>query len=304
MTLPIKSLTLLFTLFYAAQTLSASHDSAFANITLKTTHVNGNVYMLEGVGGFAGGNIGVSAGEDGVLLIDDQLGPMSEKITAAIADINAAKPRFILNTHWHGDHTGNNANFSKHATVISHSNVRKRLMADQENFFGKSPAQPKAAWPLITFDQSLRVHFNGEDIQFTHYPNGHTDGDGVIYFPNSKVAHLGDHFFNGVFPFIDLDSGGNAFKLTENIKNIIASLPEDTLVIPGHGPLSDMKGLRTYYKMLKSTTTYVQEAAADGESLEDIQFGGLPSEWTGWGGGFITQEHWISFIYKSLPVKQ
>lgn len=304
MTLPIKSLALFFTLFNAAQALSGSHDNAFANITLKTTHVNGNVYMLEGVGGFAGGNIGVSAGEEGVLLIDDQLGPMSEKITSAIASINAAKPRFILNTHWHGDHTGNNEHFSKHATVISHSNVRKRLMADQENFFGKSPARPKAAWPLITFDQSLSVHFNGEDIQFTHYSNGHTDGDGVIYFPNSKVAHLGDHFFNGVFPFIDLDSGGNAFKLTENIKNIIASLPEDTRVIPGHGPLSDMKGLRTYYEMLKSTTTYVQEAAADGESLEDIQFGGLPSEWTGWGGGFITPEHWISFIYKSLPVKQ
>jgi len=304
MTLPIKSLALLFTLFYAAQTLSATHDNASADITLKTTHVRGNIYMLEGVGGFAGGNIGVSAGEDGVLLIDDLLGPMSEKLTAAIAGINAAKPRFILNTHWHGDHTGNNAHFSKHATVISHTNVRKRLMADQENFFGKSPAQPKEAWPLITFDQSLSVHFNGEDIQFIHYPNGHTDGDGVIYFPKSNVAHLGDHFFKESFPFIDLATGGNAFNLTANIKKIIAELPEDALIIPGHGSLSDMKGLKLYYAMLEETTQHVKNAAAEGESLEDIQLGGLSSAWTGWGGGFVNEALWIEFIYRSLPAKK
>ena len=304
MTLHIKWPALFFAVFYAAQTLSDSHDKGFDNITLKTTHVRGNIYMLEGVGGFAGGNIGVSSGEDGVLLIDDLLGPMSEKITAAVTAINATKPRFILNTHWHGDHTGNNAHFSKHATIISHSNVRKRLMADQENFFGKSPAQAKEAWPLITFDQSLSVHFNGEDIQFTHYSNGHTDGDGVIYFPKNNVAHLGDHFFTESFPFIDLATGGNAFNLTDNIKTIIAALPEDALIIPGHGALSDMNGLRLYYRMLENTTAQVQAAAAEGESLEDIQLQGLSSDWTGWGGGFVNEALWIEFIYRSLPAKK
>tara|TARA_R110002096_G_scaffold194592_2_gene376877 strand:+ start:8694 stop:9608 length:915 start_codon:yes stop_codon:yes gene_type:complete len=304
MNLYTKFLLLLLCAFFVSPAISDPHsEKAAPDITLKTTHVRGNIYMLEGVGGFAGGNIGVSAGSDGLLLIDDQLGPMSDKISTALSAINAGKLRFILNTHWHGDHTGNNAHFSKQATIISHGNVRKRLMADQQNFFGKSPAQPKQAWPLITFDQAINIHFNDEDIRFIHYPHGHTDSDSVVYFPKSNVAHLGDHFFNGVFPFVDLDTGGNAFKLTDNIKNIIASLPEDALVIPGHGGLSDMQGLKTYYEMLKSTTSHVQEAAAEGESLEDIQFGGLPSDWTGWGGGFITQEHWIKLIYQSLPKK-
>lgn len=278
-------------------------DQDFSKITLKTTHVRGNIYMLEGVGGFAGGNIGVSAGKDGILLVDDQLSPMSAKINTALADINTGKLRFILNTHWHGDHTGNNAHFSEHATIISHANVRKRLMAEQNNFSGKSPASPKEAWPLITFEHAVNIHFNGDDIQLMHYPHGHTDGDAVVYFPNSKVAHLGDHFFNGVFPFVDIDTGGNAFSLTRNIKKIIETLPADTLIIPGHGELSDMAGLKAYYTMLKATTQYVQLQAAEGESLEDIQFGGLPSDWTDWGGGFINAEHWIKIIYRSLPQK-
>ncbi|MBQ0723976.1 MAG: MBL fold metallo-hydrolase [Cycloclasticus sp.] len=304
MNLYTKFLLLLLCAFFISPAISDPHsEQAAPEITLKTTHVRGNIYMLEGVGGFAGGNIGVSAGNDGLLLIDDQLGPMSDKISTALSAINAGKLRFILNTHWHGDHTGNNAHFSKQATIISHGNVRKRLMADQQNFFGKSPAQAKQAWPLITFDQAINIHFNDEDIRFIHYPHGHTDSDSVVYFPKSNVAHLGDHFFNGVFPFVDLDTGGNAFKLTENIKNIIASLPDDALVIPGHGGLSDMQGLKTYYEMLKSTTAHVQEAADEGESLEDIQLGGLPSDWTAWGGGFINQEHWIKLIYQSLPKK-
>lgn len=295
-------LSILFISFSSAA-FAGFLDQDFSKITLKTTHVRGNIYMLEGVGGFAGGNIGVSAGSDGILLVDDQLSPMPKKINAALANISAGKLRFILNTHWHGDHTGSNTHFSSDATIISHSNVRKRLMTEQENFFGKSPASPKEAWPLITFEDAVNIHFNDEDIQFIHYANGHTDGDGIIYFPKSNVAHLGDHFFNGIFPFVDLDTGGNAFSLTRNIGIIIESLPDDALVIPGHGALTDMKGLKTYYTMLKSTTTHVKEQADDGESLEDIQLGGLPSDWTDWGGGFVDEAHWIKIIYNSLPKK-
>ena len=301
MRLHTKFFALIFTALFSAQGFAGFLEQDFSKISLKTTHVRGNIYMLEGVGGFAGGNLGVSAGADGILMIDDQLSPMPEKINAALAKINPGKLRFILNTHWHGDHTGSNAHFSKHATIISHSNVRKRLMSDQENFFGKSPASPKQAWPLITFEDAINIHFNDEDIQFIHYPNGHTDSDGVIYFPKSKVAHLGDHFFNGIFPFVDLDTGGNAFSLTRNVKAIIESLPDDALVIPGHGALSDLQGLKAYYKMLESTTSFVQGKAASGESLEDIQLGGLPSEWTAWGGGFVNEANWIKIIYHSLP---
>ncbi|MBL4783785.1 MAG: MBL fold metallo-hydrolase [Porticoccaceae bacterium] len=301
MTLHIKLLTFVLGSLFYSQAFAGFLDQDFSTITLKTTHVRGNIYMLEGEGGFAGGNIGVSAGVDGVLLVDDQLSPMPAKINAALADINKGKLRFILNTHWHGDHTGSNAHFSKEATIISHSNVRKRLMAEQNNFFGKSPSSPKEAWPLITFEDAVNIHFNDEDIQFIHYANGHTDGDGVVYFPKSNVAHLGDHFFNGIFPFVDLDTGGNAFSLTRNIGKIIESLPDDALVIPGHGGLSDMEGLKAYYAMLKSTTAHVKKLAAEGESLDDIQFEGLPSEWTAWGGGLVNDAHWIKIIYHSLP---
>lgn len=302
MSLPIKlSISLLFLLFSSLSFAGDSSNHGFDNITLKTTHVRGNIYMLEGVGGFAGGNIGVSAGTDGVLLVDDQMSPMSEKIDTAIKDINTGQLRFILNTHWHGDHTGGNAHFAKHATIISHTNVRNRLMADQENFFGKSPASPKEAWPIITFKDAVNIHFNDEDIQFIHYANGHTDGDGVIYFPKSNVAHLGDHFFNGVFPFVDLNTGGNAFKLTANIRTIIDSLPADALVIPGHGALSDIAGLKTYYRMLTSSTSFVKNMAAEGKTLEEIQLAGLPNEWASWGGGFINEANWIKAIYHSLP---
>lgn len=295
-------LAFLFTLtLFSTASFAGFLDQDFSKITLKTTHVRGNIYMLEGEGGFAGGNIGVSAGNDGILLVDDQLSPMTAKINEALAKINTGSLRFILNTHWHGDHTGNNVHFSEQATIISHANVRKRLMAEQNNFFGKSPASPKKAWPLITFEDAVNIHFNDEDIQFMHYSNGHTDGDAVVYFPKSNVAHLGDHFFNGVFPFVDLNTGGNAFNLTRNIGKIIESLPDDVLVIPGHGGLSDMDGLKTYYTMLKSTTAHVQRLASEGESLDDIQLEGLPSEWTAWGGGFINEAHWIKIIYLSIP---
>ena len=279
------------------------NDDPYAKISLKTIHVNGNVYMLENVGGFSGGNIGVSAGEDGILLVDDQIMPMTDKIDAALAEINPGKLRFILNTHWHGDHTGSNAHYAEQAkaTIISHSNVRKRLMAEQNNMFGKSPIAPKKALPIITFDQAVNVHFNNEDIQLTHYHHGHTDSDSIVYFPNSKVAHLGDHYFNGMFPFVDITTGGNVFKLTENIKQIIASLPADTKIIPGHGGLSDMAGLKTYYRMLKETSTQVKQLAAEGKSLEEIQTAGLSKEWSTLGGGFINEKTWIMFIYQSLP---
>jgi cyclase len=297
----LRTLAFLSATFLATSALADVMDQDFSKISLKTTHVRGNIYMLEGVGGFAGGNIGVSAGNDGVLLVDDQLSPMPDKINAALAEINKGKLRFILNTHWHGDHTGSNAHFSKEATIISHANVRKRLMTEQTNFFRTAPASPKEAWPIITFDQAVNIHFNDEDIQFIHYAQGHTDGDGVVYFPKSNVAHLGDHFFNGVFPFVDLDTGGNAFNLTRNVGKIIEMLPEDALVIPGHGELSNIKGLRAYHAMLQATTEYVKNLAANGDSLEDIQLSGLPSEWTEWGGGFINEEFWIKIIYNSLP---
>jgi glyoxylase-like metal-dependent hydrolase (beta-lactamase superfamily II) len=293
---------ILIVLVLFAQTLPASDflDQSLNKIQLKKTHLRGNIYILEGVGGFAGGNIGVSAGEDGLLIVDDQLEQMSAKIEKALAEFASGDLKFILNTHWHGDHTGSNAYFSNDATIIAHDNVRKRLMSPQHNHFGRSPAQPKAAWPVITFDESLTIYFNNEEIHFIHLPHGHTDGDGVVFFKQSNVVHMGDHLFTNLFPFVDLNSGGNVVGFTENIAKIIELLPQDVIVIPGHGKITDLDGLKSYHQMLVETTQFVKSQVDQGEALEDIQLEGLPDKWESWGGGFIQEEKWIEFIYNSL----
>ncbi len=192
--------------------------------------------MLQG----AGGNIGVSVGPDGILIVDDQYAPLADKIKAALKTLGEGKLKFVLNTHWHGDHTGGNAAFGPEAPVIAHENVRKRMATTQTNEFFKSttPASPKEALPVITFGHSVSIHFNGEEIRAIHFPTGHTDGDSIIYFTTSNVIHMGDHFFTGRFPFVDLDSGGDVEGFTKNVGDVIAKLPAGVKIIPGHGPLS------------------------------------------------------------------
>ena len=286
----------IFSLFLT--TAQAKRD--FSDIELKVTQVRGNIYMLEGINGFAGGNIGVSIGSNGILIVDDQFAEMSAKIEEALSNLNSGKLHFILNTHWHGDHTGGNENFSSDATIIAHENVRKRLMTDQKNVFGESLAKPRDAWPIITFDQSLTVHFNDEAINVLHYPNGHTDGDSVIYFTKSKVIHMGDHFFAGMFPFVDLDSGGNVLNFTKNIGKMLDTLPKDVMIIPGHGPLSTRNDLLEYYQMLKDSIAFVQQNISDGINLGSIQKQGLPQSIKIWEKGFIKEDIWIKLIYESI----
>jgi glyoxylase-like metal-dependent hydrolase (beta-lactamase superfamily II) len=286
----------IFLLFLA--TVQAERN--FTNIELKVTQVSGNIYMLEGINGFAGGNIGVSVGQDGILIVDDQFAEMSAKIEEALSNLNPGKLRFILNTHWHGDHTGGNANFSSDATIIAHNNVRKRLMTEQKNVFGESPAKPREAWPIITFDQSVTVHFNDEAINVLHYPNGHTDGDSVIYFTKSNVVHMGDHFFAGMYPFVDLDSGGNVLNFTENVGAILDALPKDVMIIPGHGQLSTKDDLVEYHQMLKDSIIFIQQNIKDGINLGSIQKQGLPEPIKIWEKGFIKEDIWIKLIYESI----
>lgn len=272
----------------------------FDDIRLKVTQVSGNIYVLEGVGGFAGGNIAVSAGKDGLLIVDDQFAPMADKIHAALADIGPGKLRFVLNTHWHGDHTGGNARFADDATIIAHDNVRKRLQAAQENMFGKSPAQPEQAWPVITFDDSLSIHLNGEEVRFIHFANGHTDGDGVVYFSGANVVHVGDHFFVDAFPFVDINSGGNVIGYTANVKKTIDSMADDVKIVPGHGRIATLEDYKRFYRMLVETTDYVKAKISAGRSLQEIQTEGLPAQWESWGNGFIKPAHWIEFIFQSV----
>jgi len=295
----LKKFLLLFVSLVFAATASAQTD--FSKVQMKATKVAGNVWMLEG----AGGNIGVSVGDDGLLIVDDQFAPLADKIRAALKGIADKKLHFILNTHWHGDHTGGNVVFGPEATIIAHDNVRKRLATEQKStvFNSTTPPSPKEALPVITFDQTLTVHFNGEDIRAIHYPKGHTDGDSVIFFSASNVVHLGDDFFAGRFPFVDLESGGSVEGLVKNIGELITRIPADAKLIPGHGPISTLDDLKSYHRMLQQTTEIVRGKISAGKTLDQIKSEGLPAEWAPWGAGFIKTDRWVETIYKSLTAK-
>ncbi|HSK64020.1 MAG TPA: MBL fold metallo-hydrolase [Pyrinomonadaceae bacterium] len=273
-----------------------------SKVQIKSTKIAGNVYMLEG----AGGNIGVSVGEDGILIVDDQFAPLADKIRASLKGLNQGQLRFILNTHWHFDHTGGNAVFGPEATIIAHDNVRKRMSTEQRSEFFKSttPPSPKQALPVITFDQSLTVHFNGEEIRAIHFPEGHTDGDSIIFFTKSNVVHLGDDFFSGSFPFVDLESGGSVEGLTKNIAELITKIPADAKLIPGHGPISTLDDLKVYHRMLVETSTIVRDKIAAGKTLAQIKSEGLPAEWNSWGQAFIKTDMWLELLHRSLTAKK
>jgi len=282
--------------------ISAHAQTDFSKVEIKATKVAGNVYMLQG----SGGNIGVSVGDDGLLIVDDQFAPLADKIRAALKGLADKKLRFILNTHWHGDHTGGNVAFGPEATIIAHDNVRKRLATEQKSavFNSTTPASPKEALPVITFNDSLSVHFNGEDIRAIHFPHGHTDGDSVIFFSAWNVVHLGDDFFAGRFPFVDLESGGSVEGLVKNIGELIGKIPADAKLIPGHGPISTLDDLKSYHRMLQQTTEIVRGKITAGKTLDQIKTEGLPAEWAPWGTGFIKTDRWVETIYKSLTAKK
>ncbi len=276
-----------------------SQQQDFSKVEIKVFPAAGNVYMLEG----AGGNIGVSAGPDGVLIVDDQFAPLAEKIRAALKGINPGPLKFVLNTHFHGDHTGGNPTFGTEATIVAQENVRKRLEAGSDVHGMKTPPMTGPGLPVITFQDSVSVHFNGEELRIIHYPHGHTDGDSVIFFTKSNVVHMGDDFFAGRFPFIDLDNGGSVQGMTAGVEKVLAQIPADAKVIPGHGPLSDVNGLKAYHHMLVATTAIVQKQIKAGKTLAQIQAAGLPAEWKEWGSGFIDTKTWVETLYNSLTKK-
>jgi cyclase len=289
----LLSLSLLL-LCLAARTVEAQQD--FSKVEMKVTKVAGNIYMLEG----SGGNIGVSVGADGILIVDDQFAPLADKIRAALKTLGDGKLKFVLNTHYHGDHTGGNASFGLEAPIIAQTNVRRRLATEQTVLGEKVAPSPKEALPVITFEQSVSIHFNGEEIKAVHFPHGHTDGDAVIFFTGSNVVHMGDDFFAGRFPFVDIDNGGDIEQLTKNVSDIIATLPPDVKIIPGHGPLSTLDDLKLFRRMLFETTAIIRKEIQAKRSLDQAKAAGLPDEWKSWGTGFIKTDAWIELIYKSL----
>ena len=257
----------------------AAPADRFAGVQIKAQHVGGSVHMLEG----AGGNIGVSVGPDGTLIIDDQFAPLADKIIAALDGLGGDRPKLVLNTHFHGDHTGSNPTFGKTGTIIAHDNVRVRLL-NTEDF-------PRSGLPLVTYDDDVSVHFNDEQIQLIHMPNGHTDGDTVVWFKNANVIHMGDEFFNGVFPFIDVQSGGSVDGYIRNVEKAIGLIPADIKIIPGHGPLATVAELAAALQAIKSTSSTIRAGLKSGKSSADIE--AELGEYAEWGSGFISTERWI-----------
>ncbi len=279
----------------------ADAQQDFDAVQIEARHVAGTVYMLTG----SGGNIGVSTGPDGAVMVDDQFSPLADKIREALRGLGQGGPeadlKFVLNTHWHGDHTGGNVEFGPEATIVAHANVRRRLSTREDLGGGRmQEPQPPEALPVVTFGDSVSIHFNGEEIRAIHFPHGHTDGDAVIFFTGSNVVHLGDNFFAGRFPFVDLAAGGSVQGLTSAIGRILSEVPSDALLIPGHGPLSTVDDLRDYERMLEETVAIVEQRIAAGHSLEEVTTAGLPEEWAAWGTGFINTERWLGTVYQSL----
>ena len=289
-----KQTFLLFALFLVHLNLFAQRD--FSKVEISVEQVTENIYVLFG----SGGNIGILAGDDGVIMIDDQYAPLSEKIQAAIQTISDHPVKYLLNTHWHGDHTGGNANFAnKGATIIAHENVRGRLSTDQhmKAFNRTVEAAPKAAWPVLTFSDKMSLFANGEDIMAIHVHNAHTDGDALMYFPNSNVIHMGDTYFNGRFPFIDLGSGGSVDGIVNAVNKALFLIDDATKVIPGHGKLSNKKELTAYRDTIIKVSSKVKEAVAAGKTIEEIKAAGFTDGLEEWGSGFINSERFLDIIY-------
>ncbi|MFD1766948.1 MBL fold metallo-hydrolase [Sphingorhabdus buctiana] len=267
----------------------------FSKVEVKSENLAPGVSVLFG----AGGNIGVSHGEDGTVLIDDQFAPLTPKIQSAVAALGASPVKFLINTHWHGDHSGGNENFGKAGAVImAHDNVRVRMATNQKTPFGEVKASPKVALPVITYAEGLKLHLNGEEVRVISVPPAHTDGDSVVHWTKSNVIHMGDLFFHKMsYPFVDRSSGGDVRGVIAAADKVLAMANDQTKIIPGHGAVASKADLQAYRDMLVAIVGKIEAAVKAGKSLEEVKamkpadgFGVNPS-------GFITADRFVEMVY-------
>jgi glyoxylase-like metal-dependent hydrolase (beta-lactamase superfamily II) len=299
----MRKLFLTLVLLAAPGLAFAQQPPDFSKVEIKVIPVSGNINLLQG----AGGNIAASVGDDGVLIVDAEYAPLADKIQAALDRIaGSSKPvRFVINTHYHSDHSDGNAAFgARGATIIATENLRKRLENGSTGGNGgalkfQQKAAPKAALPIVTYDDQMFVHFNGEEIRLMHFA-AHTDGDSVVYFSKSNVVHMGDIFIRYGFPFIDVNSGGSVQGMIAACEKVLATLPADVKVIPGHGDLSTLDDVRAYTQMMKDTSAAVEKALADHKTLDQMKQEKILAAWQKYSGNFVNTDAFIETIYYSL----
>jgi len=288
-------------LAFALATPVLAQQQDFSKVEVQSEKVADGVYMLKG----AGGNIGLSIGPNGSLVIDDQYAPLSDKILAAIKALTPDPVRFVVNTHWHGDHTGGNENLAKTgAFLVAHENVRKRMGSEQfiAMFNQKVPASPEAALPVVTFAEGVTFHWNGDEVRAFHVAPAHTDGDTVVQFVKADVVHMGDCFFNGNFPFIDTSSGGKVDGIVAAADRVLGGVTDKTKIIPGHGPVASKADLQAYRDTVKSVRDRVAKLKAEGKTKEAAVAAKPTAELDAkWGQGFIKPDVFVGLVYDSLP---
>jgi cyclase len=281
----------------------AEQVEEMAKVEIKTQKIAGSVSMLVG----RGGNIGVSMGQDGAFLIDDEYAPLTPKIKAAVAALGDKPLRFLLNTHWHGDHTGGNKDMGEAGVlIVAHENVRRRMSTDQfiAAFKETVPASPQIALPVVTFTDAVTFHLNGDEIRAFHVPPAHTDGDAIIQFRTANVVHMGDTFFNGLYPFIDVSSGGNIDGMIGACDIVLKLVDAGTKIIPGHGPLGTREDLAAYRAMLVGVRAAIASLVAAGRTLEQAVAAHPTAQWDAqWGQGFLKPDEFVSIVYGDIAAR-
>ena len=298
--LATKSCLMVFCCFF---TVGAFAQRDFSKVEIIPEKITENIYMLKG----SGGNIGVCIGEKGVLMIDSQFAPLSDKIKATIKKLSDQPIHYLVNTHWHGDHTGGNENMnSDEVLLVAHDNVYERMNKKNlmKAFTQSVPAAPGNALPELTFNDKMTLRFGGETVMIFHVDNAHTDGDAMVYFANSNVLHMGDTFFNGRYPYIDLSSGGSVDGLLNAVNTAIMVVDEDTKIIPGHGNLATKSDLLKYREVVLTVRDRVKKAIKQGKSLDAIKAAKLNADYDEtWGAAFISGERIVDIMYTNLTAE-